>query len=160
LVVAAVVVVGDDWRVVARTNLSPAGPIFGPACFSQSGLNRLQVWVDSSGMDATQTVSSPRRRNLFLNLAVAANAVLLGVLVVGQGGPSPRGLEASALASPPAVNEESDPTSRVNPADQRKQIISELQSINQRLSAMDAVLKKGINVRVTEMPKQDNSDKK
>ena len=53
-------------------------------------------------MDATQTFSSPRRRNLFLNLAVAANAVLLGVLVLGQGGASPRGLEASAMAAFPS----------------------------------------------------------
>jgi len=111
-------------------------------------------------MDATQTFSSPRRRNLFLNLAVAANAVLLGLLVVGQGGASPRGLEASAAAAPPVVNEEVEAGSRVNPAEQRKQIIAELQSMNQRLNALDAVLKKGINVRVTEMPKQDAGEKK
>lgn len=111
-------------------------------------------------MDATQTFSSPRRRNLFLNLAVAANAVLLGVLVLGQGGASPRGLEASAMAAPPSVSEEGDPTARISAAEQRKQIIAELQSMNQRMSALDAALKKGINVRVTEMPKQDAGEKK
>lgn len=111
-------------------------------------------------MEATQTASSPRRRNLFLNLAVAANAVMLGLLVVGQGGPGPRGLEASALAGPPATSEEGDPTARISAAEQRKQMINELQSMSQRLNALDATLKKGVNVRVTEMPKADGGDKK
>ncbi len=110
-------------------------------------------------MDATQTASTPRRRNLFLNLAVAANAVMLGLLVVGQSGPAPRGLEASAAAAPPNVSEEGDPTARISAAEQRKQIIAELSSMNQRLTALDAALKKGINVRVTEMPKQDGDKK-
>lgn len=111
-------------------------------------------------MDATQTTSSPRRRNFFLNLAVAANAVMLGLLVVDRGDSSPRGLEASALAGPPAASEEGDPTARISAAEQRKQMINELQSMSQRLTALDATLKKGVNVRVTEMPKQDGAEKK
>jgi hypothetical protein len=40
----------------------------------------------------------------------------------------------------------------VSAADQRKQILAELQRIGSKLDAVDAALNKGLNVKVTDMP--------
>lgn len=94
-------------------------------------------------------------------------AVLLGFLVLDRGtspagksalGPSSASAQVRSVtgggggahSAPPGEEESSD--GRVNPADQRKQMITELRSISQRLDRIEAVLSKGLSVKVTDMP--------
>lgn len=51
-----------------------------------------------------------------------------------------------------AVYQEEPVDARVNPADQRKQMIAELRAISQRLDRLEATLAKGLTVKVSDMP--------
>lgn len=110
-------------------------------------------------MDSLHTGAPQRRRGTYLNAVLTANAVLLGLVLVGNApsGHSPSApLESAALAQPPA--EESDSGGRVNPAEQRKQMITELQSISSKMAAIEARLKGPLTVKVLEMPRENAKD--
>lgn len=97
---------------------------------------------------------APRTRGAFLNLVLTANAVLLGLLLVGQVAPAGRALPGgTALAGPP---EDTELNSRVSAAEQRKDIIAELRSLNQRLTSLDARFKGAVPVKVVEMPRENS----
>ncbi|MBL8963680.1 MAG: hypothetical protein KF787_00705 [Phycisphaeraceae bacterium] len=51
-----------------------------------------------------------------------------------------------------AAYQEEPADARVNPADQRKQMIAELRAISQRLDRLEATIAKGLTVKVTDMP--------
>lgn len=110
-------------------------------------------------MDSLHTGAPQRRRGTYLNAVLTANAVLLGLVLVGNA-PSGRApsapLESAAQAQPPA--DENETTGRVNPADQRKQMISELQNISAKMAALEARLKGPITVKVVEMPRENAKD--
>jgi hypothetical protein len=53
---------------------------------------------------------------------------------------------------PPVASAQSEPVSPFNSGDQRKQIIDQLKDVNMRLGRMEAQLKSGLSVKVTEMP--------
>ena len=102
-------------------------------------------------MDSFHTGAPQKRRGTYLNAILTANAVLLGLVLVGN---APRGTalptESSALAQPP---EDGDATARISAADQRKQIIAELQGISAKMAALDARLKGPLTVKVMDAPK-------
>jgi hypothetical protein len=110
-------------------------------------------------MDSLHTVAPQRRRGTYLNAVLTANAVLLGLVLVGNA-PSGRApsapLETAAMAQPPA--EEVESGGRVSPADQRKQMISELQNISAKMAALEARLKGPLTVKVLEMPRESAKD--
>lgn len=101
----------------------------------------------------TAHTGAPRSRGGYLNIVLTANAVLLGLLLFNQArpsAPSPVDLGSTALAGPP---EETELNARVSAADQRKDIIAELRSINQRLTSLDSKFKGAVPVKVVEMPR-------
>ena len=91
-------------------------------------------------------------------------AVLLGFLVIDRiAAPAANGLgpaQASAQVrsvrsntnAPAAAAEDEPGDSRTSAAQQRKQIIAALRSLGQRLDHLDALMAKGLSVKVTEMP--------
>lgn len=87
------------------------------------------------------------------NLSLAAVAGVLGLLVVSGGHhDAPVQFEPIANAQQPADDGEQG---RISAAEQRKQIIAELKSIQTRIEKLEGVLAKGISVRVTEMPPRE-----
>lgn len=97
------------------------------------------------------------------NTLTVVTAVLLGFLVLdriaapsgtGSFGPSQASAQVRSVKSgTPAAGPEEEPSdSRISAADQRKQMIAELRAISQRLDRVEAVLSKGIQVKVTDMP--------
>lgn len=93
-------------------------------------------------------ISPPRNRDRLVGALLGANAVLLACVLFGQGGPS---LVQSAVAAPPP-SEESSTGGLISAAEQRKQIITEIKALSDRVGAVETLLKKGLNVKVTEMP--------
>jgi hypothetical protein len=61
---------------------------------------------------------------------------------------------ADALRPQFAQAQPSEPLSPFNSADQRRQMIEQLREINTRMGRLEAQLKTGISVKVTEMPAQ------
>lgn len=89
------------------------------------------------------------RRTTYLNGVLTVIAALLALLVVDRVGEGPVG--TMAMAGPPTG--EPDPKGGlVSAADQRKQIILELRALGKRLEQVEAQLKGGLSVKVTEMP--------
>ncbi len=98
---------------------------------------------------------APRSRGGYLNLVLTANAVLLGLLLASQARPESAGtpgLASAALAGPP---EENELNARVSAAEQRKEMIAELRSMNQRLGALEGRFKGPLAVKVVEMPREN-----
>ncbi len=115
-------------------------------------------------LTAHSNTTGPRTNS---NGSLTVIAILLGFLVLDRAaGPAGRGgglgpAEASAqvrsVSSGPGSSAgkslEDEPTDgRVNPADQRKQMIAELRNISQRLDRLESVISKGLTVKVTDMP--------
>lgn len=83
---------------------------------------------------------------------MAVIAVMLGFLVldrVDERGVSGRGTAAAASGSQPEAQ-----SGLISAADQRKQMISELRTISQRIDAVERRLAKPLQVKVLEMPAQ------
>lgn len=106
-------------------------------------------------MSQHQNDTKPTRRN-YTNGVLTAIAALLGVIVLQQANTT--GTQGAALAQVGIVGEktatEDAATGLISAAEQRKAIISELKSVNDRLAAIEGALAKGINVKVTSMPAQ------
>lgn len=96
---------------------------------------------------------------LYTNLALTGVAVLLGAIALG-GRPLPA-LESAAAAQPESgvYNDGNEPTGLVSAAEQRKIMINEMRQISARIERLETALNKGINVRVKEMPVQQDSSK-
>jgi len=100
---------------------------------------------------------NPRPRAGYLNLVLTANAVLLGFLLAGQARPQAAtalGLQSTAVAGPP---EETDLNARVSAAEQRKDMIAELRTMNQRIAGLEGKFKGALPVKVVEMPREGNA---
>lgn len=104
-------------------------------------------------MESTTPTSRPRHayHNLMLTLLVAG----VGVLIFDRAPSDSRLLNVSTAMAQPPEEEAADPSGRVNPAEQRKQIIAELKTLNTKVSQLEATIKKGI--KITEMPKQKDA---
>lgn len=87
---------------------------------------------------------------LFVAVAAALAAVVMFNPVEGPGG----GLLAKAAAQQPrSGGADGDETGgRVSAAEQRKDMIAQLRAMNSRLERMEALMAKGLTVRVSEMP--------
>jgi hypothetical protein len=93
-------------------------------------------------------VGRPTTSRGYLNAVLTANAVLLGVIALGGLGIT--GGFARVSHAQNAAGE--DVVSMISAADQRKQMITELRNMSQRLDKIDATLAKGINVNVKNFP--------
>lgn len=106
-------------------------------------------------MSQHQNELKPARRN-YTNGVLTAIAALLGVIVLQQA--NTPGTQGTALAQVGIVGEKAvvdDAASGlISAAEQRKSIISELKTVNDRLAAIEGALAKGISVKVTSMPAQ------
>lgn len=85
----------------------------------------------------------------YLNAVLTVIAVLLGLNLLVQASNLPAGRSA-AHANAPLMQPE---VAQIpNAAEQRKQVIAALDSINRRLTSIENKLDKGLSVKVTEMP--------
>lgn len=106
-------------------------------------------------MDNARTIGAPSKRGMYLNMALTANALLLGLLVVG----GPRAGESSPLESAANAAQPADERSGlVSAAEQRKEMISELKNLSARVASMEKAIKGPIAVKVVEMPKDTSKD--
>lgn len=91
--------------------------------------------------------SNAPKSNGYLNAILTANAVILGIVAL-NGVAGPTGLERTAQAQ--ASGSEEAPSGMLSAAEQRKQMISELRGMSQRLEKIEGQLGKG--VKITSMP--------
>lgn len=98
-------------------------------------------------MEPSRTTTDSPRPRLYTNAALTLIAGLLAIQTFGVHESSLL-RQASAQIGEPTEDE----GGRVSAADQRKQIIAELRTLGQRLERMDALLQRGLSVKVTEMP--------
>ncbi len=109
------------------------------------------------------TTSSTRRSpSWYTNAALSAIALLLGLhLLQASNVPldrmasaqdeTPRPDKVTIVGNRPVADESNG---LISAAEQRKQIISELKTINSRLERVESALARGINVNVKSMPAQ------
>lgn len=92
-----------------------------------------------------------------MRLAPAGLGLLVG-LAVGAALPRSGSVIEQAAASPPSgLNR--DRGGLINPADQRREIVNQLESMNKRIERLTKRLADGaIEVKVVEMPDQPESD--
>jgi hypothetical protein len=97
----------------------------------------------------------------YRNTVLTAIAVLLALnLLAGlDAGPSETLAQTRAVSGPgraaeaaPPIDDESTPSARISAAEQRRTMIQELRGMSQRLDRIEAAMRAGLNVRVTEMP--------
>ena len=96
--------------------------------------------------------TTPASGRGYLNAILTANAVLLGVIALSATGLSGPWTSVSHAQGPGAGDPEDPPQGRTSAAEQRKQIISELRGVAQRLDRIEATMGKGLSVKVTNFP--------
>lgn len=103
------------------------------------------------------------RQRKALNVLLTVNAALLGLLVLDRVSPLsqmiPEPQAAYAFNPQPKPSEDPAGGGMISAAEQRKQMISELQNLSRKIDRMDAALRGTLSVRVTEMPKSKDADK-
>jgi TolA-binding protein len=87
--------------------------------------------------------------NKYLNSVLTVIALMLGLMATERFFGSSAGGQV-ATASP--VGTDDSVSERVNAADQRKQIIAELKTLNSKLDKMQGSIKSPMPVKVLEMP--------
>lgn len=95
-------------------------------------------------MSSTRSGFQSRRATSVL---LSLNAMLLLAIVFQWTPPAPASADPTAARRPQGV---------INPADQRKEMISELRRINQKLDALNEKISKPFEVRVIDMPSDQN----
>ena len=95
-----------------------------------------------------------RTRNGYQNIILSCIAGLLALGMVERHAGSGDVLGTSALAQ----SGQPDAGGIISTAEQRKQIIAELRTMNSRLERIESKLNSGLSVKVTDMPK-DKSEK-
>lgn len=89
----------------------------------------------------------------YSNTALTAIAVLLGVIALNLSGlPRSAGAQVGVVGSRPA---EQTSEGMLSAGEQRKMIQAELKSLNEKVDRLQALLEKGVNVRVLSMPASD-----
>lgn len=90
------------------------------------------------------------RKDGYRNGVLTAIALLLGVMVLGQGaGPSPADAQVSHAGGDPTRPEGGG---LISAAEQRKLILNEMRALRSQMDALQSTLAKGLSVKVTEMP--------
>lgn len=84
----------------------------------------------------------------YTNSVLTVVAVLLGFNLLARSGDRP----AFVGVSEAQVSTLDDTGGRISAAEQRKQIIAELQNVGRRVEHLESMLSKGLSVKVTEMP--------
>jgi hypothetical protein len=114
-------------------------------------------------MNASSVAVASTTPGRSIRAAWTITAVALGLLVVDRLA-SPGDVLGPSLASAQvrsvsggggdsaAAMQDEPSDGRVNPAEQRKQMITELRSVNQRLDRIEALLARGVSVKVVDMP--------
>lgn len=97
--------------------------------------------------DTSRRTDRPASGRGYLNAVLTANALLLGVVALNG-----LGLTGGFTSVSHAQTSASDDGSLISAAEQRKQMITELRSMTQRLDKIDATLAKGVNVNVKNFP--------
>ncbi len=97
-------------------------------------------------MDQQLAERTGGRRTSYQNAALTAIALLLGLGLVD------RGADRVATARGAGEQPPSESAGMVSPAEQRRDMIAELRKANARLEAIEARLKAGLSVKVTDMP--------
>lgn len=89
--------------------------------------------------------------------AIVGGAVVAGVLSLTGGTTSigPAAAQAQPAGQP---GESEDANGRISAADQRKEMISQLRNLSVRMERIEALLSRGINVKVTQMPASSGDD--
>lgn len=93
----------------------------------------------------------PQTGRLYTNVLLTAIAASLGVIAFDTLSSNPS-VASSAWAQPGGDEE----NGRISAAEQRKQIIAELRTLQSKVERLDATIGKGISVKVTEMPRQED----
>jgi hypothetical protein len=96
--------------------------------------------------DTSRRTDRPASGRGYLNAVLTANAMLLGVVALNG-----LGLTGGFTSVSHAQTNTSD-EGLISAAEQRKQMITELRSMTQRLDKIDATLAKGVNVNVKNFP--------
>lgn len=90
------------------------------------------------------------RKDGYRNGVLTLIALLLGVMVLGQGaGPSEAGAQVAHAGGDPTRPEGGG---LISAAEQRKHILSEMRAMRAQMDAIQSTLSKGLSVKVTEMP--------
>lgn len=119
----------------------------------------------------TPTTPAAHTGRTYTNLALTVIAGLLAINVLDRARPA--AIESVALAQPTTVRNvpgatpssvvppfnEDDASGRINPTEQRKQIITELRALGTRLDRLEGVMRSGLSVKVTELPANFGADK-
>ncbi|MBS0195319.1 MAG: hypothetical protein JSR77_01020 [Planctomycetes bacterium] len=105
--------------------------------------------------NAKPTVSEPvptkQRRAVYAPLAITVVGACAAVFLLNPAS----GLIAAANAQPVPTRttiETDDPSGRVSAAEQRKEIIAQLRSLNSRMEKIESMMSRGLSVKVTDMP--------
>lgn len=113
-------------------------------------------------------MNTPTTGRTYTNMALT---VIAGLLAINTFDRARTGFVGEAQAQPTTVRNapgasaatpgfsEDESSGRINPAEQRKQIVTELRSIGTRLDRVEAVLRTGLSVKVTELPPGFGTDK-
>ena len=106
--------------------------------------------VESVTVQATNPTCAAHPRRVYAPIAVAVAACFGAVVMLnpGQGG-----LLSSASAQQAASRAgEPGETGMVSAAEQRKEIISQLRTLNSKIERLESMMSKGLSVKVTDMP--------
>jgi hypothetical protein len=95
------------------------------------------------------------RGRVYQNIMLTAIAGLLTVIIVDPFRDAVPALQASAQAqsravppAPPAEGEDQTVAGRISAADQRKTMINELRALGERMGRIEALLQRGITVKI------------
>jgi hypothetical protein len=102
---------------------------------------------------ASMSKSQDARRKVYAPVFVAVAASLAAVVMFNPVGGPGEGLLSKAAAQQPRTGTDGDDSGgRVSAAEQRKDMISQLRAMNARMERMEALMSRGLTVRVSEMP--------
>lgn len=105
-------------------------------------------------MQSNATRQLPLAGRLSTNVLLSVIALALGVIALDTISANPR-IAGAAWAQPGGEDE----SGRISAAEQRKQIIAELKGMSARLERLETQISKGINVKVTQMPRAEEAGK-
>jgi len=89
----------------------------------------------------------------YTNGALTAIALLLGVVAFQNAGVSGVNTAHAQEPAPLALGgDDSDTSGRISAAEQRKQIIAELRTLQTKVERVEQIMNRGMNVKVVDMP--------
>ncbi len=115
----------------------------GPMAYERPAGDRQAAGLWASGV-------AVMNKNGYRNGALTVIALSLGILALGQG-PNRADAQVSHAGSGQQARSP-EGGGLISAADQRKQILREMQQMRRQIEQMNATLKGGLNVKVTDMP--------